>query len=293
MPLFLKGAILMKNYPEFIEIQFHNKCNSNCLICPYKDMNYKYEKMKDSLFYKFVNELDFTRLKRIIPYLNNEPFLDSDFVNKVEYIRKKLPNVEIEISTNASVISDDAIKRLTKINLTELRLSVFGFSDITYKKMMPNLNKQIVFKNLEKISKEFTGSSTIISIVMIDNGDINEIEFSNMEELCKRLGFKFERWGFLDRSNNVKYKSNNIFNNNVNDCEQNRPIERMHILANGDVILCCQDWKHTIVIGNIEDNTIEEIWNSQKYNEIRNSLYDKSKDSPTICKYCKLGKSGE
>ena len=32
------------DYPKYIEVQFHHNCNSYCLICPYKDMNYKYEK---------------------------------------------------------------------------------------------------------------------------------------------------------------------------------------------------------------------------------------------------------
>ena len=47
----------MLNYPKVIEVQFHNKCNSNCLICPYKDMNYSYKNMTDELFEKLLNEI--------------------------------------------------------------------------------------------------------------------------------------------------------------------------------------------------------------------------------------------
>lgn len=277
------------DYPKFIEIQFHNKCNSYCLICPYKDMNYDYENMSDELFDKFLNEIDETKLVRLIPYLNNEPFLDSHYLDKIEKIRDRFNKVEIEISSNVSLIKESDLERLKRLNITELRLSVFGFSKDCYKKMMPGLNHDITFKKLKIISDYMKDSSTIVSIVMIDNGEIPEIEFNHMRELCDNLGFKFERWGFLDRSNNVKYKSNNINNPKVVSCEQNRPLERMHILSDGRVIMCCQDWSHSIVLGNINNNTIKEIWNSKKYNDIRESLYDKNKESPKICKHCKLG----
>ena len=279
----------MNDYPKVIEIQFHNKCNSNCLICPYKDMNYSYDDMSDELFEKFLNEIDESKLKRIIPYLNNEPFLRPNFLNRVKEIRKRFKNLEIEISSNVSMIKEKDVLEMKELNITELRLSVFGYEKETYHKMMPCLNYEKTFEKLEMISKIMKNTNTIISIVMIDNGEIKETEFQNMKQLCEKLGFNFERWGFLDRSNNVKYKSNNVYNENVSCCEQNRPLERMHILSDGRVIFCCQDWSHSLVVGNIKDNTIEEIWNGTKYTSARKSLYDKDKESPMICKKCKLG----
>lgn len=276
------------NFPKVIEIQFHNLCNSNCLICPYKDMNYKVEYMDGDLFNKFLNEIEDGKLTRIIPYLNNEPFIQKDYINKVKKIREKCPNTEIEISTNVSMLEESKIEELLQLNLTELRLSVFGYSDTIYKKMMPGLNKEKVFNNLNSISQKFKKSNTIISIVMIDNDEIDENEFIKMKELATNLGFKLEKWGFLDRSKNVSYKSNQIYFSDICGCEQNRPLERMHILANGDVILCCQDWRHTIVLGNIKENTIMEIWNSEKYNDLRNSIYKEGVEAPELCKNCKL-----
>ena len=279
----------MIDYPKVIEMQFHNKCNSNCLICPYKDMGYNYENMSLALFEKILNEIDENKLVRIIPYLNNEPFLDLNFLKRVEEIRKKFKDLEIEISSNVSMIKESDIKKLKELNITELRLSVFGYEKETYHKMMPGLNYEKTFSKLKMISDLMTDTKTIVSIVMIDNGEISEDEFNKMHLLCEKLGFNFERWGFLDRSGNVTYKSNNIYNENVSICEQNRPLERMHILSDGRVIFCCQDWSHSLVVGNVNDNTISEIWNGKKYQKARESLYNKKKKSPLICQKCKLG----
>lgn len=275
-------------FPPIIEIQFQNGCNSNCIICPYKDMNYKRDYMSEKLFNKFLKEIQGKNIKRIIPYLNNEPFLQNDYIEKVEKIKEVCTIAEIEISTNVSMLDETKIKSLTKLDLTELRLSVFGYSDEVYKKMMPGLNKKKVFENLELISKYFNNTNTIVSIVMIDDGEIPKEEFNNMKKLSEGLNFKFECWGFLDRCKNVAYKDNGIFKQNVCGCEQNRPLERMHILSNGDVIVCCQDWSHSNIMGNLEKDNIQDIWNSNKYEEFRRSLYKVENETPELCKKCKL-----
>jgi radical SAM protein with 4Fe4S-binding SPASM domain len=38
---------------------------------------------------------------------------------------------------------------------------------------------------------------------------------------------------------------------------------------NGDVVLCCDDWNHSTILGNLKKQTIEEIWKGNKLKEIR------------------------
>ena len=62
-------------FPKIIEFQTHNRCNANCIICPYSSMGYKSEKMEDEIFKKIIDECVDKRITRLIPYLNNEPFI--------------------------------------------------------------------------------------------------------------------------------------------------------------------------------------------------------------------------
>ena len=282
------GVKNMQDFPKVIELQLQNKCNSFCLICPYKDMNYHFEKMPNELFEKIIIEISKHPIQRLIPYLNNEPFLDPNYIEKIYFIRKMLPNVEIEISSNASLLTENIARKLVELNITELRLSIFGYDETTYKKMMPGLDKNVVFKNLNDISKILKVTNITTTIIMIDNDKINDEEFKKMEIFANNLGFEFEKWGYLDRCKNVKWKSNNIYKRNVIGCEQKRPVERMHILANGKVIFCCQDWSHTLIMGDINKESIYEIWNSNYYNQLRNSIYKKEENAIELCKNCKL-----
>ena len=53
------------------------------------------------------------------------------------------------------------------------------------------------------------------------------------------------------------------------------PFSNFDTMPNGDVFVCCGDWL-PVPIGNIYENTIEEIWNSSVANEIRASIADGS-----------------
>jgi hypothetical protein len=64
------------------------------------------------------------------------------------------------------------------------------------------------------------------------------------------------------------------------------PLETMCIAANGDVLLCCQDWRHEAVVGNVSDLT------KARENQLKlmPKVYDLQLE---ICQDCMSGKTAE
>lgn len=64
------------------------------------------------------------------------------------------------------------------------------------------------------------------------------------------------------------------------------PVDTMPIAANGDVLLCCQDWRHEAVVGTYKDLT------AARGNQLR--VADKAKKTKLeICQDCMSGKTSE
>ncbi len=42
-------------------------------------------------------------------------------------------------------------------------------------------------------------------------------------------------------------------------------LKQAYVLYNGDMIICCHDWKRTVVLGNLGQQSLAEIWNSQHF----------------------------
>ncbi len=282
------------NFPRFFEIQTASFCNGGCAICPYKDVEKKNKKgiMSDNLFKKIVDEIadNDNYGIRIIPYFNNEPFLDKKIIERIKYINYKCPGCEVELSTNLSFLDKKNQNELSACNLKDLRLSVFGFSQSSYQKVMTGLDWNNTKNNLDILchNKKLRKNIGQISLVMIDYPGLKKQDINFAKKYCMDNFIKFEFWGFLDRSGNVKKFSNNINKKNVFGCEQHRPIERFHVLFDGRVVLCCMDWRAQYVLGNVNKNSIKQIWHSARYEEIREKIYKGKENAPVLCKKCKL-----
>ena len=44
---------------------------------------------------------------------------------------------------------------------------------------------------------------------------------------------------------------------------------KMYIGYNGDVLLCCMDWRRQVVLGNVRKQTLREVWMGEPYRHYR------------------------
>lgn len=64
-----------------------------------------------------------------------------------------------------------------------------------------------------------------------------------------------------------------------------RPFREITVAWNGDVTLCCDDWKHEYVCGNVAEQSLEEIWVSPLFEAARARLYHRDRDFGP-CRMC-------
>ncbi|WP_418847412.1 hypothetical protein, partial [Phocaeicola sp.] len=93
------------DFPKVIEFQTHNLCNANCIICPYREIHDIKGFMHADLFERILTEVGDRKIL-LIPYLNNEPFLDPSYCEKLKMIQERCSNCKIEVSTNLSHLDE-------------------------------------------------------------------------------------------------------------------------------------------------------------------------------------------
>ncbi len=64
------------------------------------------------------------------------------------------------------------------------------------------------------------------------------------------------------------------------------PNEQFVILWDGTVTVCCTDYEGTLAMGNVKEQTIEEIWTSPKWRRMREQMWENVLESKT-CRVCK------
>lgn len=65
-----------------------------------------------------------------------------------------------------------------------------------------------------------------------------------------------------------------------------RPFHMLVIRPTGDVVLCCADMYGDVVMGNIQDQSLIEIWESEQFQAYRTKLAQEGRASLELCQDC-------
>lgn len=281
---------------RFVQIQTASYCNAKCIICPHKDswMRKHPGTMTDSLYQKILDELqeweDKLNTGKMCPYLMNEPFCDSKIIDRIKLMREMFPNTLIEISTNAELMTPDKSKKLIDIlagTKHDVWISRHGVTPEDVKRNM-FIDGERSLENIIYLLKEADGQLNIAIKGFLYSFD-DKIRLSKPRAFIRYWQNKFKEHdiktnnirvvakSFHDRSGNVKIKGwqkpaivRHIGPNNKFYCP--RVDKWLHILWNGDVILCCNDYQHETMFGNVKQQTIKEILNSDSYKRIKDMV---------------------
>lgn len=120
--------------------------------------------------------------------------------------------------------------------------------------------------------------------VLITNYD--DFEKSNLAELCEKypahVVYRSCKEMRLQNKAGVLLNRKNIHHNTP--CLQ--PFTELVIDWKGNIVLCCNDYYEKHVLGNVKDESILEVWYSDKFNEYRRILKRGNRAKIDICKNC-------
>ncbi len=262
---------LEKRYPMEVDIGTTNLCNAQCIMCPHSKLK-RIGTMNMELYKKIIDNCEKLKIKTITLSFFGEPLLDKKLIEKIEYAKKK--GMFVAFYSNASLLNEKWAEKLINSGLDSITISFDGYSKETYEKIRKNLKFDITRKNILNLieaKKRLNKDNPKINLVLVE-----------LEENKREIKQFYEEW-------KEKVDSINIINmrNWANDIQKegtkesfhfNKKIKRkpcaliwlkMVVDWNGDVVLCCDDWNHSTVLGNLKKQTIEEIWRGEKLKKIR------------------------
>lgn len=305
---FFKGY---ENSRISVQIQTTSVCTGKCIMCPYMESWHKSNPgyMTDIVFDKILEEISDFSIKKICPYLENEPLADHKIFERISKIRKKFPETVIEISTNASLLTKDKIKKLLDVLCEgphDLWLSFHGVDKRTYEGIM-GLSFEKNFFNIINLLRESKGrnlnlrirgaglgrESTLNHQYSFDQDTYKSFWESifNIYNLKRKNFFpKIDCFTYHDRAGSIKRNSihlNHIVRPSLENFNCVRLKEWLHFLYTGELILCCMDYHRETVFGDIRNQNLTEIFKGLRYENLGSSVTGLIESSCNfICKRC-------
>jgi radical SAM protein with 4Fe4S-binding SPASM domain len=297
------------DFPLVLLVQTQSFCNGRCSICPYPIVSKKLEqgRMEWGLFQKIASEaVSEPLLASIVFELHNEPLLDERIFDCVKYIKSMGPSKRVTIITNGELLDRFQYNDMVQSNLTTLIVSLNAHSKEMYESINTGLNYDKVMNNVSNIlANQPTRQKTKLSFVLTNQ---NEHEVYEATKYWKRQGIRTRvsgasnRAGSLDNYESIRPKTGyynslglaTVWRRLITGARHtigcHVPFYEMSVLFNGDVLICSEDWSRTTVVGNVTTQSLKEIWNSEKMNEIRRLLLRKKFEQICSCKECCMAK---
>jgi len=303
-----RGALRRSpSFPPLIELQTVNRCNARCPMCPYPATTATVARtnMDDDRFDHLLDQMegedDFSTL---VLSFQNEPMVDARLLDRAARFKSRFPDKGLEMVTNGTLLTPDRAATAYQL-FDRISISVNADDPGTYEAVMKGLSWDRVMHNLDHIStRPDWVDKTIIRFVKCRS---NYDAASSFKRRWNRRGFRvfgFEinsRLGavpdFEDISRPITASMrlrNAAFKVLGRALLPGCPIPSLtfYIRANGDVVLCFNDWGEENILGNVFETSIRDVFLSERYARFRGNARQGALPNPDLCEKCDLYRSG-
>jgi radical SAM protein with 4Fe4S-binding SPASM domain len=229
-----------------------------------------------------------------------EPLLHPNIAEMVKIAKSADIADRVEIVSNASMLTPSLSDALIEAGLDRIRISLQGLSEYDYYEISKyRINFDELVRNIKYFyekSQNMGGHSKVyIKIMdsMLKNEHDEEIFQNLFSGICDTINIEtlVPLVGENDISNLKQNFEKDYWNNTVKEtivCSQ--PFYLMVVTPEGEVLPCCEIGTQ-MNLGKIsKDNTIVNIWNGERMDNIRKMMINNERCKHPICGKCNVVK---
>ncbi len=250
--------------PAVILIENTNHCNAQCVMCPRETLIRKRGFMAFGLFEKIIKEVSGKDRKPVV-HLHGfgEPLLDESLPERIR-LAKTCGIKHTYLVTNASLLFPETARKLIHAGLDAMKISFYGTDEESYNATMRRLDFKTALDNVRgflRIRKEL-GKMTpklILQYLPQETNGARTKEFKSQWRtvLDKKCG---DRLNFISLENFGGGRAyNRVGEKILSVCFY--PWAAMSVLWDGRAVTCCMDYNGVQGLGDLNLQSVEEIWN--------------------------------
>lgn len=280
------------DYPRAINVETVGRCNAKCNFCPHPELDRKFDSMSDKLFEKIVREASTfppNRFNGFAVHSVNEPFMDRKIFDRLALINEIVPQASISITTNMNVMPPRFFERIRRIrNISQWNVSFNSAEKREYEETM-RIDFDRTVANVKRLLHENRESPFVAAPITFSRVGTSAAQNTQFVTECEALFSEFVRG--KDFQTLLLGKANWLgdvtdispFFHGSDPCHQ---WVNFTVHCNGIVPHCCVDAKQRFPFGDVNKQSILEIYNGPHWRNLRQNV--SGRDVVYPCNTCNL-----
>jgi hypothetical protein len=275
--------------PTVLMIENTNYCNAECVMCPRDTLSRKRGFMDFGLFEKIIKEVSSVKRKPVT-HLHGfgEPLLDKLLAERIEFA-KSCGITRTYIVSNASLLFPETSRKIISAGLDKMKISFYGTDEESYNNTMKRLDFKVTLQNVKdflRIRREMMSQTPRLILQYLPN-ETNNAKTAEFRALWSPL-IDSQVGDVLNVASLHNYGGGRAYNRLgkeiVSVCYF--PWTSMSVLWDGRVVTCCMDSNGVQVLGDLNTQNVQEVWNGPVLTKVRNSFGKLDYSKFPVCLSC-------
>jgi radical SAM protein with 4Fe4S-binding SPASM domain len=270
-------------YPNLIGMELTNHCNLECVMCPQPNQTRDLGLMDVEFFKSTVDEIK-GKTEFMYMYGMGESLLHPKFFEMTEYASKA--GIKTCLSTNLSFLTEERSYKLLDSGISFIALALDGASKDIYESIRVGGDFS---KNLEQVKILLQLKNKLKAKSYI------EIQFIQMEKNETQTNLVSTLFSKEERSAIDIFRVKPVYDyphfseepiEHKNPCYF--PWSTMTVTWDGKVSMCCFDYNADVLMGDLNQRSVYEVWNSKEMADFRDKQKKLDYSSMSICDSCSI-----
>ncbi len=282
---------VVKAMPLRLWVETSTMCNLECIMCPNKDLPDDQVSVMDlELFEKIVDEAS-GFAQDIYLHHRGEPLINPQLFSMIRYAEEA--GLRTRFHTNGTMLTPARATKLLEAAPSMISFSFDGFSKEPYERIRQGASfektlENILFLAKQKRLKKLKHPYIVVERIKFKNPNLADDPqvVADMTKLLRDAGVDevIEKDEYDWAGTEVQLEKSENTTPAQNTC-CTFPWYAMVICADGTVTPCPQDFMGEMVMGNVRNTSLREIWNNDAYCKLRRG-FSEGNTLPATCAHC-------
>lgn len=279
----------IRDFPKRICVELTNRCNLECTFCPRHLVEMKLGYMSWELFQKIVDEAEKHIPIAMTLFFRGESLLHPEFFRMVRYAKEKGIG-PLQLASNGFLLNEATGSEIIASGLDFISFSLDTLNPDIYKKTRIHSDLSVAMGNVVRFAKKcqrLKRAGTTVPEIQVSSVDVEDYRKEQEEFISFWCQYADRVRIYEEHSSDGNLGSIQRFQD---DGMLRKPCQKVYndmiIYWDGSIGICNHDWNRKDYIGSAVDSTIQDIWTSQKYQEIRSRHLSGRFPKDDICKFC-------